>query len=254
MAEPQFRPSGTLANGRAGALGLDFHSHLLPAVDDGVKDFAQAAVTIAGLRALGFSGAVLTPHLRHAVYDNESRQLRQAFAAFTAALRDADIAFQLYLACEYFADEHLMQLIDQNDLISLRVGGQRWVLLEMSHFQETPFATACLSALVARGYRPVIAHVERYRFIAAAPQPWLARFAGAGAILQGDIGSLAGQHGEPARRFAMWLATRRQVAIWGTDIHHPAQIDAYIVPGLARLRGHGRINSILDPLNAGEQI
>jgi protein-tyrosine phosphatase len=131
-------------------------------------------------------------------------------------------------------------LIEQDDILHITVGHERWVLLEFPYMQETPFASVCLSALVARGYRPVIAHVERYRFVAQAPEDWLARFAAAGAVLQGDIGSLVGQHGDPVRRFAAWLSERRQIELWGTDLHHEGQLDRHIVPGLAKLAAAGR--------------
>lgn len=235
------------------SLGLDFHSHLLPAVDDGIQDFAGAKASIHSLKQIGFTGAVITPHIHKAVYDNSLLALHQAFTGFTAKLAEENIEFPLYLAGEYFADEHFLSLIERGEILSVPVAAERWVVMELPHFQETAFASVCLSALVSRGYRPVIAHVERYRFVSLAPHDWLERFARWGAILQGDIGSLAGQHGAETRRFAIWLAERELVSIWGTDIHHPDQIESFIRPGLAQLRPARRLNTILDPLTFGER-
>lgn len=232
-------------------LGLDFHSHLLPEVDDGMESYADAKMAIVELRALGFLGAVLTPHLYRGVFDNQASQLRATFQTFVSGLQDDGVEFPLYLAGEYFSDEHFLKLIEQGDLLYLSMGHERWVLLEFPYLQETPFAGACLSALVSRGYRPVIAHVERYRFVAQTPEPWLEQFARYNAILQGDIGSLAGQHGEPVRRFAHWLLERNHVSIWGTDIHSSGQIKRHIVPGLAQLAIAGRLNNPLNPILAG---
>jgi tyrosine-protein phosphatase YwqE len=246
---------GSPAINRAGSpasLGLDFHSHLLPAVDDGVKDNAAAKTIIHSLKQIGFTGAVITPHIHKGVYENSLFSLRQAFAEFVAMLDGAGMEFRLYLGGEYFADEHFLQLIERDEILFVPVAGERWVLLELPYFQETAFASVCLSALVARGYRPVIAHVERYRFVSLSPHEWLRRFDRWGVILQGDIGSLAGQHGPEIRRFAIWLAERDLVPIWGTDIHHPGQIESFIRPGLAQLRPAGRLNTILDPLVLGE--
>ncbi len=71
----------------------------------------------------------------------------------------------------------------------------------------------------------MIAHVDRYRFVARAPEPRLEIFARCGGILQGDIRSIPGQHGEGVKRFAHWLLDRKQVPIWGTDHHNPGQIE-----------------------------
>ena len=216
-----------------------------------MASYEDAKQTIEKLKTLGFFGAVLTPHLYHGVFDNEAVKLRISFEAFLTALKSDGVAFELHLAGEYFADEHFLELIEQGDLLFTKVSGERLVLLEFSYLQETPFASACLSALVAKGYRPVIAHVERYRFVARKPEPWLELFSRYAAILQGDIGSLAGQHGEGVKRFARWLLNRNYVSIWGTDVHSPGQIDRHIVPGLAQLNVAGRLEGVLNPMLVG---
>jgi len=232
-------------------LGLDFHNHLLPGVDDGMTCFDDAKSTIEAMQQLGFSGAVITPHIYKDVFDNASGPLSESFERFCIELAGAGVDFPLHLAGEYFADEHLLGLIDSDDLLSIPVGTERWVLLEFPYLQETPFIGVCLSALVSAGYRPVIAHVERYRFVAQAPAAWLERFARVGAVMQGDIGSLAGQYGPDVKRFALWLAENDKIEIWGTDVHNPGQIERHIVPGLFRLAPAARLNSLLDPLLMG---
>ncbi len=229
--------------------GMDYHVHLLPGVDDGVADFGQARQAVAGLRDLGFSGAVLTPHIYAGVFDNDQDGLRRHFDRFVAALAAEEEEFTLHLAAEYFANEAFLRLIENNDILFVQVDSERWVLVEFPCLQEAPLAGAAIAALVARGYRPVIAHVERYRFVAQAQNEWLERFAAAGALLQADIGSLAGQHGDAVKRFARWLAERGKVDIWGTDLHHPGQLTRYIVPGLARLDAIGRF-AALGPVSA----
>ncbi len=223
----------------------------MPGVDDGMDSFADSKRSIAGLKSLGFTGAVITPHLYRGVFDNQAAQLRVAFDEFLAALRNDGIEFPLFLAGEYFADDHFLKLIEQGDLLFTPVADERWVLLEFPYLQESPFATACLAALVNRGYRPIIAHVERYRFVARAPEVWLEQFERYGAVLQGDIGSLAGQHGEDVKRFAVSLLDKNKIAIWGTDIHKSKQIERHIVPGLAQLGAAGRLSSILNPMLTG---
>jgi tyrosine-protein phosphatase YwqE len=213
-----------------------------------MENYDDAKLTIAGLKALGFSGAVLTPHLYHGVFDNQAARLRVVFDEFSAALQNDGIDFPLFLAGEYFADDYFLKLIEQGDLLSTPVGGERWVLLEFPYLQESPFTTACLAALVSHDYRPVIAHVERYRFAAQNPEGWLQQFARYNAVLQGDIGSLAGQHGEAVKRFAVWLLDRNHIEIWGTDVHKSRQLERHIAPGLAQLGAAGRTHTMLNPM------
>ncbi len=213
-----------------------------------MENYADSKRAIAELKALGFTGAVITPHLYHGVFDNQAAGLRIAFDEFSTSLKNDGIEFPLHLAGEYFADDYFVKLIEQGDLLYTPIGNERWVLLEFPYLQESPYATTCLAALVSHGYRPVIAHVERYRFVAQTPNAWLDQFARYGSVLQGDIGSLAGQHGEDVKRFAGWLLTRNHIAIWGTDIHKSRQIERHIVPGLAQLATTGRTNGTLNPM------
>ena len=161
------------------------------------------------------------------------------------------MTFRFGFAAEYFADENFLELVKRNDLLFLNVEDERWVLIEFPYHRDHSTSAICVAALAARGYRPVIAHVERYRYVGQGRTVWLSRFARAGAILQGDIGSLAGQHGEDARSFAHWLLSRDLIKIWGSDLHKPKQMERYIAPGLAQLTSLGRLNGLLNPVEAG---
>lgn len=216
-------------------LGLDFHCHLLPAVDDGMADFAEARTAILRMKEIGYTGAVLTPHIYQSLYYNTATSLRRAYEAFAEEIAAAGMTFELHLAAEYFIDDHLLDLISRDELLFVQSGQDRLVLVELPLYRESPYAEACLSGLALRGYRPVIAHVERYRTIRKKPQPWLDYFAAFGAMLQGNIGSLTGQYGESVRLFAEELRARDAISIWGTDLHQGADLEHYIRPGLAHL-------------------
>ncbi len=243
-------PFFTQRGAKPAELGLDFHNHLLPGVDDGSTDLEEARQSIAALRGAGFSGAVITPHIYKGVYDNTPEILKPAFDAFIADLGEIAAEFPLRLAAEYFADESFLDLVRRNELLFLDNEGERWVLIEFPFHRDNSTSALCVAALAARGYRPVIAHVERYRYVAQGRTVWLSRFARAGAILQGDIGSLAGQFGEDARSFAHWLLSRDLIKIWGSDLHKPKQMERYIAPGLAQLTSLGRLNAVLNPVEA----
>ncbi len=248
---PGFRAKETQAAPLPGWRGMDYHCHLLPGVDDGMPDVETAVAAVEAMQALGYAGAVMTPHIYKGVFDNDAAGLRAAHKVFAAALAERGITFSLGLAAEYFSDEHFLKLIETDEVLALPVNGERWVLLEFPYMQETPFATVCISSLTARGYRPVVAHVERYRFVAQDPAVWLERFERAGAVLQGDIGSVVGQFGEPVKKFSNWLLEKNKISIWGSDVHHPGQIAKHITPGLAKLGG-GRLNAMLDNLEYPE--
>ena len=247
----RFRPQNLAReapNGARLAPAWDFHCHLLPAVDDGLRSLEEARAAIKGLLALGYQGAVLTPHIYPGVYDNTSDRLRDAFQALR---QETEAGFTLHLAAEYFADAALFRAIEQDDILYLKLGSQKIVLVEFPTLMPSPAGMDILLQLRRAGYQPVLAHVERYRYVQLEWSVWLSRLERSGAWLQCDIGSLAGQYGPHPQVFARWLLDHELPTLWGTDLHRVAQLERYVVPGLAVLTKNGhRINAVLEALAA----
>lgn len=227
------------------ALGWDFHCHLLPGVDDGVRTLDEARAAIAGLRRLGYRGGVLTPHIYPGVYDNDTAGLRAAFAEFRARIGED---YALWLAAEYHVTDALFERIAEGDLLYAPLGDRRLVLVEFPYLMPAPRGIDALATLTRAGYQPVLAHAERYRYLHTDPEPWLARIARHGTWVQCNIGSLSGLYGEGPRALAEDLLQRGLPVLWGTDLHRPRQIERYIAPGLECLGGLGRLNPALDAL------
>lgn len=227
-------------------LGWDFHCHLLPGVDDGMRSLAESREAIAGLHALGYRGSVVTPHIYAEAFDNTAEGLREAFESFQEAIDDD---YALRLAAEYHTTDVLFTLIEAGNLLHLPLGDERLVLTEFPFLMPAPRGIEALTALIQAGYRPVLAHVERYRYIQHDPEPWLEHLQALGVWLQCNVGSLAGMHGPASQVFARQLLQRELPVIWSTDLHRPMQIDRYIVPGLRQLGHLGRLNARLDALD-----
>jgi tyrosine-protein phosphatase YwqE len=228
--------------------GLDFHCHLIPGVDDGVRTLEETRATIAGLRALGYRGAVVTPHIYPGVYDNTVAGLRDAFATLQHAI---GTDYPMWLAAEYHTNDGLFPLIEQGDLLHVALGGTRVVLAEFPYLMPAPRGLEALAALRRAGWQPVLAHVERYRYIAQDPEPWLAHLRELDVWLQCNVGSLAGMYGPQPQAFARRLLQRGLPVLWASDVHRPMQVQRYIAPGLRQLAGLERINALLDPLVTG---
>jgi tyrosine-protein phosphatase YwqE len=228
------------------ASAWDFHCHLLPAVDDGLRSLEETRAAIAGLSALGYRGAVLTPHIYPGVYDNTSARLRASFRLLQQAVDDT---FTLRLAAEYFADEALLAAIDRDDVLYLELGSQKIVLVEFPALMPAPAGMDALLRLRSAGYQPVLAHVERCCYVRQEQALWLRRLEHSGVWLQCDIGSLTGQYGPEPQSFARRLLDSELPALWGTDLHRVGQVDRYIAPGLALLAKSGQpVNTVLEEL------
>ena len=193
-------------------LGWDYHCHLLPGVDDGARTLEEAREMITGLRALGYRGGVLTPHIYDGVYANTSASLRTAFAAFKAAIGDE---YQLWLAAEYHTTDAFFELIKNDDLLFLPVGRDRLVLVEFPYLMPNPRGLEALAAVRHAGY-------------------------------QCNIGSLGGMYGDRPRKLAQHLLDAGLPVLWSTDVHRISQIERYVSRGLVCLERLAYVNGVLD--------
>ena len=204
-----------------GSLHTDMHSHLLPGLDDGAETVAHSLELLRELRELGFKKLIMTPHVMGDFYKNTPEGIRAALAELQAAAAEAGLGdVQLECAAEYYLDEWLGQkLAAGTELLSFG-GEQKYLLFETSYMNEPFNLQATIFELQAAGYRPVLAHPERYVY-------FYNRFAEIeklrkenGILLQLNLNSLAGYYSPAARHVAEKLIDGGLVDFVGTDTHH----------------------------------
>lgn len=205
----------------------------------------DALEAIRALQALGYRGSVLTPHIYRDLYPNTPAMLEPVLRNLRAALALAGIEYRLHMAAEYFADEHLLQLLEREPLLSFGPSDAPHVLIEYPYTSEPLLWADALSALIRNGYTPVLAHIERYRFVVQAPELWLNRFAQFGVKVQCNIGSLVGQYGREPLEFARRMRDQGVPTFWGTDLHRASQVAKFITPGLTHLTELDELNHAL---------
>jgi len=216
-----------------GAL-TDFHSHLIPGVDDGAQTPADSAAALARFRAEGATQVITTPHLMGSLTTDPAR-LEQRLAELDAGweqLRlvvDADAA-KMGSAMRVERGAEVMLDIPDPDLTDarLRLAEGPFALVEYPMLRLPPVnAEFALSGMRARGWTPVVAHPERYRNLDPSLVE-LARFRAAGAYLQVNAGSLFGDYGKTAAGHARRILTAGGADYVASDYHARGE------PGLQR--------------------
>jgi protein-tyrosine phosphatase len=216
----------------------DFHSHLVPGVDDGASDRSYSAGALTRFRAEGVGTIITTPHfngsLTHepALLAERLTQLDAGWATLEAVV--ADDAAQFGTPLRVLRGTEVMLDVPEPDLSDarLRLGGGPFVLVEFPGLRLPPMngAEVAIHALVRAGWRPVIAHPERYRN-ADESLGEFARCKAAGALLQLNVGSLFGDYGKTAAAYATALLTAGWIDYVSSDYHARGE------PGVARFVG-----------------
>ena len=216
-------------------VGIDMHSHLLPGIDDGAENMEQSIELILHLKELGYHAAVTTPHIFWDMYRNNSEIIRQKREEVNQELKKRNIDFRLEAAAEYYCDEHFENLIEADDLLCL---GKKNILFEMGFAAENANLGRVIFNLQIAGYKPILAHPERYEYWHGSLGNY-ERMLDKDVALQLNITSLTGQYGPNVKRISEKLIDARMISYLGTDCHHMGHIQltnaARTNPALRRL-------------------
>lgn len=199
---------------------IDFHNHLMPGVDDGAADPAQALEGLGAMWADGVRTVVTTPHFRGSLTRNP-----EAFAARMAEL-DGAWSTLCALGAEHFPSLRLERgaeiSLDAPELdlsdARVRLGGSPFALIEFQGFSIPPRAANAFFQLKRGGVVPILAHPERYPGMQGSAD-LVEEWRSVGCHLQVNAGSVLGRYGDSACQAAMGLLARGEVSFLCSDYH-----------------------------------
>lgn len=207
---------------------LDLHSHLVPGVDDGAPDLQAVLDSVRRLAALGVGRLITTPHIEGS-RTHDPHALEQRLSEVTAAWESAAEAISReFPAVEYYRGHEVMIDVPDPDLSDprIRMAGTSFVLIEWPWLGIPPGTVDALQRMRAQGFRPIVAHPERYSGMSGTLH-LIGRWRSAGAYLQVNYGSLAGRYGSEARSTAFELLRRGWVDYLSSDFHGRNQLKIY---------------------------
>jgi protein-tyrosine phosphatase len=198
---------------------LDFHSHVMPGVDDGATDDEEAAAALQAFAEQGVRVLVATPHVSGLLTlrpDTLHARLVEIDAGWARLERIAAAvpALEVHRGAEVMLDTPSPDFSDPR----LRLAGGPFVLVEFPYMSVPPRSEAVLQHIAVAGRTPVVAHPERYHGVSvgsALPAEWKQ----AGARLQVNSGSITGRYGQQARENAFDLLERGLADYLCSDYH-----------------------------------
>lgn len=201
-------------------MSVDIHNHLLPGIDDGAADMAEALAMARLAEADGVTHLLCTPHIHPGLYDNTAAGIAAALEGYRAALAEAGIALAVAAAAEVRFGLEVMTGAGTGELPFIgEWDGQQVLLLEFPH-TEVPFGAERLTEwLIARDIRPMIAHPERNRDIIN-DVGRLGPFLSQGCLTQVTASALTGQFGEASQHRAEQLVMDGQATCLASDAHN----------------------------------
>lgn len=133
----------------------DFHSHILPAMDDGAKDEHMSAAMLAALKAQGVKCVVLSPH-----FYPEEETAKEFCARRSEALNRLMTVYDRADMPELIvgAEVAVRPGISRQSLDELALG--KYIMLEMP-FEFGNWIMDEVERILLKGFKPIFAHIER---------------------------------------------------------------------------------------------
>lgn len=207
---------------------VDIHSHIIPGIDDGAADMAEA-LEMLKLAANDWTRYIVaTPHFTPAAVRqggatigingvrNTSSLIRAKTEELTAQAVSKNIDIKLRPGVEVLISPDVPELLESGDICSLN--GSRYLLVEFPMTIIPSYTSDILYKIQLFGLTPIIAHPERHSEVIK-DMSLIGDLVDRGMLLQVNAGSLTGLFGRKIQKLAFKLIKSGLVHFVASDAH-----------------------------------
>ena len=196
---------------------IDFHSHILPGIDDGSRSIEQTIRMLKEAKEAGFTKIISTSHYIEGYYESDEAERTELLNEVQKNIS----GIELYLGNEIYITNNMINLI-QNKKAST-INNSKYVLFEFPLSAKSMNDKEVVYRLIENGFVPVIAHPERYSYVQDNPE-YIEELAEMGALFQANYGSIIGMYGKKAEKTLKKLLKNDLIRFFGTDSHRIDQV------------------------------
>jgi len=222
-------------------LRCDVHSHFIPGIDDGAQTLEQSMELLTAMRELGYRKVITTPHNMADGYRNTPEIILGGLEKLRREVARTGLDIEVDAAAEYYLDHELEKKVLERTVLTF---GNNLLLFELPFISEPAVLLSVVFQMQTQGYRPVLAHPERYAF-------WhndyakYERLKERGVLFQLNLVALSGAYGPKAKEIAERLIDDGHYELLGSDCHNVNHVQAIhntlTRPYLHKLIGSGKL-------------
>ena len=142
---------------------VDMHCHILPGVDDGPATLKESLATLKEAECQDIGAMIVTPHFHPGRYAVTADKALKALERVRSVAADEGMGIRLYPGQECYYYSGLIAQLEAGNVLTMN--GTRYVLVEFEPEAQYSTITFAVRELCDNGYKPIIAHFERYRWL-----------------------------------------------------------------------------------------
>ena len=194
----------------------DIHTHILPGVDDGAKNSSISMEMLKIAWKDGIRQIILTPHNKPMRHNVSPESMHKIAEEMTKKALAQGMEFKFLLGNEFYYRSDLSEVLDGGNVCTM--ADSAYVLIEFGPMDDFEYIRGGVYQILAGGYRPIVAHVERYQCILSKPQR-VEELKEMGAYIQVNAGSIMGQYGFNAKHVTRKLLKQKLIHFVASDAH-----------------------------------
>ncbi len=206
---------------------IDIHCHIMPGFDDGADNIEESLRMVRIAAGGGTKAIIVTPHsnIPKVNLNYLDKFYVDTFKELKAKIKEQKIPLDIYPGHEIFATDNLIEPIKRKRLLTLC--NSDYPLVEFAFNERSESVYRKLQILVAEGLTPIVAHPERYAFVAEnGSAPLMLKKMGC--LLQVNKGSLKNKFGDNAYAVSQALIRREVADFVASDAHSPYMRTPYL--------------------------
>jgi protein-tyrosine phosphatase len=196
---------------------IDFHSHVLPYIDDGSKNFDMSIDMLKLAVDEGTKYICATSHFIPGELEQSKKLYYEKLSNLQQLCKLNNVDIQILPALELYMSPDLPELYSEKRIWGINL--TPYLLIEFPMQQFPVYTEEVLYELRLQGAVPIIAHPERNLRIMK-DESLLEEIIEQGSLAQINAGSLRGIYGKDIKNFAEHLIQRNLVHIVGSDAHN----------------------------------
>lgn len=195
---------------------IDFHSHILPNIDDGARSIEETIHLIQEAKKVGFEAIISTSHYMEGYYETNVPEREMWLNIIYQKLQEENIALKLYLGNEIYLSENMLSLLEEQKAST--INNTSYVLFEMPLNIEPLNLYHVVHEMLQSKIVPILAHPERYTFVQQDTE-LIYDLIEKGVLMQCNYASIIGYYGSRAQIIVKKFLENNMVHFLGSDVH-----------------------------------
>jgi len=202
---------------------IDCHTHIIPNIDDGSTSLESTVDALRQMVNGGIRSVICTSHYMRGLYQFKPETYQAKFRELEAEIKHQSIPVTIYPGAEVFVTQGITDDIKAN---KLTLADSSYVLIESDLNGFPPDFQKNIFTMLRAGYRPILAHAERYVPIMMKTHN-AKELINRSVYIQINAASLVGGYGDKVKQTAWKLLNNGWVHFMGSDHHNKTDYKAF---------------------------